>query len=330
MKTRYALPAAAFTAGLLAAVPTATAEPPVTPPVDTTAEAAADKSPGFLGVAVAESLAPPTAGSDIPRTVLLISKVMPESPADTVGLRSGDTLLELNGQVLLHPVQFQRLVAHQPAGREIELTIIRDGQRETITVTLGERPAKLANPDQPQVEELPLRPGQFEGFENLPRNAPLDLEQMQQRMDQQFEQMRRMFREGMDQGWPGNDVWGPNALFDFELDLDALPGGRQVSVLQDQQHRLTITQTEEGRHLTAADRDGNVVFEGPIDTAEQLEAVPEEIRVKIPEAGQAFPENFRLDRPVNPRDLLERLRQRVPQDNDEPGEQFREPAGRAV
>ncbi len=36
-----------------------------------------------------------------------------------------------------------------------------------------------------------------------------------------------------------------------------------------------------GKHLTAKDRNGKILFDGPIDTEEQRAAMPEDIREKL-------------------------------------------------
>ncbi|MEM9916143.1 MAG: PDZ domain-containing protein [Planctomycetota bacterium] len=344
MKNRLALPTLILVTGVAGLSLYAygdSAAPQATPPQAAAEQTPADNIAGFLGVAVAESLAPQDAGPDVPRTVLLISDVMLDSPADAAGLRSGDVLLNIDGQVMLHPVQLTRLVAMHPAGQEVELTILRDGQPQTLTATLGERPDGLAPSPQFHPEaNLRAVPGLWDFEQNdRPMNprplelAPLDLQgdlrDMQQRMDRQFEQMRQMFQQGMDEGWPGGDLWEHADPIQLDFNLDAMPGGQQVTVLQDQDHKLTVTQNTNGRHLQATDTQGNVLFDGPIDTPEQLQAVPEELRDKLPQPGEI---NLRGFPQLGPADLFERfeLGPQPPADNDGPGEQRPAPAGRAV
>lgn len=339
MLPRFALPSLLFAAGLTALSTAVSAE---TAPPETASETArdtapdvaaepatADPAPGFLGVAVAESIAPPDADPRTPRTVLVVSHVQPDSPADAAGLRSGDLLLRIDGQVLLHPVQLQRLVMTQTPGQAVTLTVFRDGETQTLDATLGERPASAPapgiNPDAALVDPLADRPGLR--LEAVPHELQADLERMRLRMDQQFEQMRRMFQQGMDDGWPGGDMWERGRPIGLDLDFGAMPGHRQVTVLQDNDHRLTITGTADGRHLQATDAAGEVLYDGPIDTPEQLDAVPDAVREKIPTPDA--PGMFRmmpriqLGPDIMPRQLEQ-------EHDDEPGERIESPVGRAV
>ena len=54
----------------------------------------------------------------------------------------------------------------------------------------------------------------------------------------------------------------------------------EVSI-HDGEHDLKISTRAGKRHLVAKDSGGKVLFDGPIDTDEQLKAVPEPIRKKV-------------------------------------------------
>jgi serine protease Do len=71
-----------------------------------------------------------------PRGVYL-SEVEKDSPAEKAGLKSGDVITEFNGQHVEGVAQFRRLIRETPAGRTISITLWRDGQSKTVSVTLG-------------------------------------------------------------------------------------------------------------------------------------------------------------------------------------------------
>ena len=49
----------------------------------------------------------------------------------------------------------------------------------------------------------------------------------------------------------------------------------------DSQNQFSVTQIDGKRHLTARDKSGKIIFDGPIDTDDQLQKVPPEIRSKV-------------------------------------------------
>lgn len=68
-----------------------------------------------------------------------ISSVTADSPAERAGLREGDFILTYRGERVHGYQHFARLVRETPAGRAVELGVVRDGQRTTLTVEVGER-----------------------------------------------------------------------------------------------------------------------------------------------------------------------------------------------
>ena len=68
-----------------------------------------------------------------------ITRVEEGSPADKAGLKSGDVVVEYNGEHVEGMEQFGRLVHETPAGREARLLINRSGATQMITATLGTR-----------------------------------------------------------------------------------------------------------------------------------------------------------------------------------------------
>lgn len=73
---------------------------------------------------------------------LLIVHVSPLSPAEKAGLQPGDIITGINGQQrsLLEALN---LVAGTPPGRQISLSVLRNGKRHDYTVTLVERGADV-------------------------------------------------------------------------------------------------------------------------------------------------------------------------------------------
>ena len=68
-----------------------------------------------------------------------ISRVEENSPAEKAGVKTGDVVLEYNGQRVEGMEQFGRMVRETPPGREAKLTISRNGAMQTLTAVLGLR-----------------------------------------------------------------------------------------------------------------------------------------------------------------------------------------------
>jgi serine protease Do len=68
---------------------------------------------------------------------LLIESIRPESPAKIFGIKVGDVLLRMDGQVIRGPGQMRNFVRTRPAGRRIKVLLRRDGEEITKTVQLG-------------------------------------------------------------------------------------------------------------------------------------------------------------------------------------------------
>jgi 2-alkenal reductase len=69
-----------------------------------------------------------------------VVEVVPGTPAERAGLRQGDIITALDGQTIDEEHPFINLLLHYKPGDTVQLTINRDGQEQTLTVTLGERP----------------------------------------------------------------------------------------------------------------------------------------------------------------------------------------------
>jgi C-terminal processing protease CtpA/Prc len=68
---------------------------------------------------------------------VLVGKIVPESPAAKAGLKENDVITELNGQRIEGIAQFRRMIREIPIGRTAQLTIVRDGRGQSVSVTLG-------------------------------------------------------------------------------------------------------------------------------------------------------------------------------------------------
>lgn len=71
---------------------------------------------------------------------VLIGEVVPGSPAEQVGLRKGDVIVEIDGQPIRDAEQVQQLVDAAGVGKTLTLRVIRDGQVRIFQVKTGVLP----------------------------------------------------------------------------------------------------------------------------------------------------------------------------------------------
>jgi S1-C subfamily serine protease len=85
----------------------------------------------------------------------LLAEVVPGGPAEKAGLKGGDkevkfqagqystggdVILEVDGQDVVQPDDLARLVAAKKPGETVTMTVLRDGEKKQVEVTLGKRP----------------------------------------------------------------------------------------------------------------------------------------------------------------------------------------------
>jgi regulator of sigma E protease len=70
-----------------------------------------------------------------------VGRVLPDSPAAAAGLQPGDQVAAVNGQPIRHWSQVEDAVAHSD-GQLLALTVIRDGQRQKVSVAPRRMPSR--------------------------------------------------------------------------------------------------------------------------------------------------------------------------------------------
>jgi hypothetical protein len=182
---------------------------------------------------------------------LVVERVEPSSPADEAGLEQFDIIEKVNDQWIVNTEQFSVVLRMQEPGKEVELAIIREGQPQTLKVKLAEK-------------ELPvLGQGEFGFIDVVPGAAVAGANQI----FQVAPQGGVIFRHGQ---------------FEPLLELERLNKADDAQVtVKDDDHTLKVTTKKGKRHLVASDANGVVIYDGPINTEEDIANLPEEIREKV-------------------------------------------------
>ena len=108
---------------------------------------------GYLGVQIQPLSTDIAAGLGLPKDRgEIIADVTPAGPAARAGLRQGDVVLRVNGQDVTVDNTLSYIVANARIGATIPVEIVRGGRRQTVNVTLAERPSETALNGAPTID----------------------------------------------------------------------------------------------------------------------------------------------------------------------------------
>ncbi len=99
---------------------------------------------GWLGVTI-QNLTPELAQSFGVKEDkgALVTDVMENSPAGKAGFKRGDLIVEFDGKPVEDTTSLRNMVADTAPRKTVPVKVIRQGKEETLTVTIGELPAKM-------------------------------------------------------------------------------------------------------------------------------------------------------------------------------------------
>ena len=223
---------------------------------------------------------------------LVVDYVEPNSPAATAGVQQNDILKMLNDQILIEPSQLRKLLQTFSDGTEVTLTVLRKGQEQKFT-------AKLAKKEVPQRHSL-FPGGNHDWHWDFDATGDLK-EQMQDLKEQLKEQLgdqRGIVRDAVTQAHEAarrakDDARraadqlriffeDDGALKASKIDLD-----KAQIVFSDEKGELKLENMEGKKLLTAKDRQGKLLFSGPVETQEDLAKMPADVRERYQKLQQS-------------------------------------------
>jgi len=214
---------------------------------------------------------------------LVVDYVEPNSPAATAGVQQNDILKMLNDQILVEPSQLRKLLQTFPDGTEVTLTVLRKGQEQKLT-------AKLAKKDVSQRRNA--LPGENHDW-HWDFDATGDMkEQMQELKEQLKEQLgdqRGVIRDAVEQAHEAARRARDDArratdqlrIFfedDGEVKASKIDLSKAQIVFSDDKGELKLANVDGRKLLTVKDPQGKLLFSGPVETKEDLDKMPAEVR----------------------------------------------------
>jgi S1-C subfamily serine protease len=137
-------------------IATSLANPPQETPENTTGR------PPWLGVETQVLLPELAAARGVPdQRGVLVTRVLPDSPAAAAGLTLADLVIAVEGEPLSGSTErdggmLAERVARYQAGADLDLSIVRAGEHLTVRVRLGERPLQPAEVESVECREFGL------------------------------------------------------------------------------------------------------------------------------------------------------------------------------
>ena len=283
------LPIAGF-----AQTPPAPPAPPVPPSPPDRHEKMPKVPVTFLGVET----------SEVPRVVseqlglakgfgLVVDYVVPDGPAAAAGVQQNDILKMLNDQILTEPDQLAKLVRSYSEGTNVTLTVLRKGQEQKITVKLTKKEVPQRHefgPGRHRHEDFSLGDfgmnGDFkEQMENLKEQLGAQKgmihdavvkarEEAMRARDQAREQARRAVEEAR----RAAGRWNITTNEDGGLKTTKIDIGKAQIVFSDDKGEMKLETVDGKKLLTAKDPQGKLLFSGPVETKEDLDKIPAEVR----------------------------------------------------
>src|SRR6266536_6306815 len=215
---------------------------------------------------------------------LVVDYVEPNSPAAAGGVQQNDILKMLNDQILIEPSQLRKLLQTFPDGTEVTLTVLRKGQEQKLS-------AKLAKKEVPQRHHL-FPGGNRDWHWDFDETGDLG-DQMQDLKEQLKEQLGDA-QHGMIHGAvmqaheaarrAKNDARrAADELRIFFEDNGAVKAskidlGKAQIVFSDEKGELNLANVDGRKLLTVKDPHGKLLFSGPVETKEDLDKMPADVR----------------------------------------------------
>src|SRR6266566_1532402 len=222
---------------------------------------------------------------------LVVDYVVPDGPAAAAGVQQNDVIKMLNDQILTDPGQLAKLVRSYSEGTNVTLTILRKGQEQKVTVKLAKK-------------EVPRRRAFMDQMRHMNHDWNFDSgdigdlkEQMSELKEQLGDEQRGMIHDAVvrarDEAQRAADEVRRNVQRirtvthnNGGLQRTTIDLNKAQIVLSDDKGELRIENKEGKKFLTAKDPQGKLLFSGPVDTKEDLDKLPAEVRQRYDKLQQ--------------------------------------------
>lgn len=255
----------------------------------------------FLGVSIMPVPGPMREQMGLPvGEGVMVRNVLPDTAADDAGLEAWDVIHKIDGLVIHGPEELKETIRNRKFGQRITIDFKRGNEAVRINTTLGEREhfdddhqgLLLQQPpnglQRGRIELLPQRNGLIIPPELIDPRDPNDLLRgliEPRRLDQQDDPIRGQIEDHLRRMQRMREE-NRQRLRQLELRMNRMNGLLEGNFhvqrsMNDGQHRITITKTNGDTKLKVLDATGKVLYDGPINTAQEKAKVPAEVLEKV-------------------------------------------------
>src|SRR5438270_532640 len=253
---------------------------------------------------------------------LVVDYVVPDSPAAVAGVQQNDIIKMLNDQILTEPDQLSKLVRSYSEGTTVTLTVLRKGKEEKIGVKLSKKEVPQEREFGPgrhrhnfnfngmdmgdfgmndlkeQMDHLKEQLGNEK--QGMIHDAVMTAQAEAQRVREEAQRRREEAQRVRDQAQRIRDqaqrardearcAAGNIAVTkdqDGGLKTTRIDIGKAQIVYSDDKGELRVEKVDGKKVLTAKDPQGLLLFSGPVETKEELDKVPAEVRQRYEKLQQ--------------------------------------------
>jgi serine protease Do len=213
---------------------------------------------------------------------VLIRALAPDSPAARAGITTNDVITKISGQPVGSPKEISAQIStHQP-DESIKIELIHKGQPTTLDITLGNKPAELANAEQEE-RDSPNLDGFPQELADRVRGAiagnvgGLNLDADAVQLPPQVGRAIRKLQLHL-QGAAGQ-AGGLQPMVSGVAKLESHAGA--TIKMMDEQGSIEVKTRDGSKEVTIRDQNSNVTWSGPWDTAQDKAAAPAKIRKRV-------------------------------------------------
>jgi serine protease Do len=226
---------------------------------------------------------------------LVVEYVEPNSPAASAGIQQNDILKMLNDQILIEPSQLRKLLQTFSEGTDVTLTILRKGKEQKVTV-------KLAKKEVPQRHSM-IPGGNHDWHWDFDETGEVgeQMKEMKQQLKEQLKEQlgaqRDMVRGAVMQAHEAARRAREDARRaardirilsndDGTLKATKIDLGNAQIVLSDDKGELKLENLDGKKLLTIKDPHGALMFSGPVETQEDIDKLPSNVRERYEKLQQ--------------------------------------------